>query len=77
MVEKACSVRGYTYRYLPSGAGHDARYLNPFCLSGMVFVPCHNGISHNEDEYVGPAALAKGAQIVADMLLMLDEQLAL
>ena len=77
IVEKACSARGYTYRYLPSGAGHDARYLNPFCPSGMVFVPCHNGISHNEDEYVGPAALAKGAQIVADTLLMLDEQLAL
>ena len=76
MVETACSARGYTYRYLPSGAGHDARYLNAFCPSGMVFIPCRNGISHNEAEYADPAALAKGAQIVADTLLMLDEQLA-
>ena len=42
----------------------------------MVFIPCRNGISHNEAEYADPAALAKGAQIVADTLLMLDEQLA-
>lgn len=75
IVETACSARGYTYRYLPSGAGHDARYLNAFCPSGMVFIPCRNGISHNEAEYADPAALAKGAQIVADTLLMLDEQL--
>ena len=42
----------------------------------MVFIPCRNGISHNEAEYADPAALAKGTQIVADTLLMLDEQLA-
>ena len=73
VVEECAKQRAYSFKYLPSGAGHDARYMNSFCPSGMVFVPCHKGISHNEKEYASPESLAKGAQIIADSLLMLDE----
>ena len=73
VIEECAKQRAYSFKYLPSGAGHDARYLNSFCPSGMVFVPCHKGISHNEDEYASPESLAKGAQKIVDSLLMLDE----
>ena len=75
VVEKCAKQRAYSFKYLPSGAGHDARYMNSFCPSGMIFVPCYKGISHNEKEYASPESLAKGAQVVADSLLMLDEMI--
>jgi len=33
-----------------SGAGHDACYVSRVAPTAMVFVPCKDGISHNEIE---------------------------
>ena len=33
-----------------SGAGHDACYMSRVAPTGMVFIPCEDGISHNEIE---------------------------
>ena len=33
-----------------SGAGHDACYVARVAPTGMIFVPCEGGISHNEIE---------------------------
>lgn len=51
-----------------SGAGHDARYLAKLCPSGMIFVPCEKGISHNEIENATPTDLAAGAKVLAEVL---------
>jgi allantoate deiminase len=40
---------------LPSGAGHDAQTMARLCPSGMLFVRCRRGISHNPAEYASPA----------------------
>jgi N-carbamoyl-L-amino-acid hydrolase len=56
-----------------SGAGHDARYLAPICPSGMVFVPCEKGISHNEAENATPQDLAAGARVLAKVLTELAD----
>ncbi len=74
-VEAASRERGYAYKHMPSGAGHDARYVSEICPSGMVFVPCESGLSHNERENATADDLARGAQVVADTLLILDERL--
>ncbi|OWT73452.1 MULTISPECIES: M20 family metallo-hydrolase [unclassified Achromobacter] len=56
------------YRDLISAAGHDARYLHPICPSAMLFVPSHDGITHNEAEFTEPADLYAGACVLADVL---------
>jgi len=56
------------YRDLISAAGHDARYLRPVCPSAMLFVPSHDGITHNEAEFTEPADLYAGACVLADVL---------
>ena len=33
-----------------SGAGHDACYMSRVAPTGMIFMPCEDGISHNEIE---------------------------
>ena len=74
-IETATKERGYSYKRMPSGAGHDARYVSNICPSGMVFIPCEHGLSHNERENTTPEDLARGAQVIADTLLILDELL--
>ena len=75
VIEQATKHKGYPYKHMYSGAGHDARCLAAFCPTGMIFVPCEKGISHNERENADPDDLAAGAQIVADSLLILDREL--
>ena len=68
-IEAAARERGYRQMPIYSGAGHDARYLHLLGPSGMVFVPCERGISHNEAENATPEDLAAGCQVVADVML--------
>jgi N-carbamoyl-L-amino-acid hydrolase len=51
-----------------SGADHDAKLMVPLCPTGMIFVPCARGVSHNEAEMADPADLAAGARVLADAL---------
>jgi N-carbamoyl-L-amino-acid hydrolase len=58
-----------------SAAGHDARQLHYHCPTGMIFVPCEKGISHNEAENCTPEDLADGARVLAGALVRLDQTL--
>jgi beta-ureidopropionase / N-carbamoyl-L-amino-acid hydrolase len=58
---------------MPSGAGHDARHLAAVCPTGMIFVPCEKGVSHNEAENATPADLAAGTMVLADVLAELAD----
>jgi len=52
-----------------SGAGHDAVYMADVAPSGMIFVPCADGISHNEIESATPEDLAAGCQVLLNAIL--------
>lgn len=52
------------HRDIVSGAGHDAVYMAKVCPTGMIFVPCENGISHNEIENATPEDLAAGCEVL-------------
>jgi len=54
-----------------SGATHDAKHLAGLCPTGMIFVPCERGVSHNEAERASPADLVAGARVLADVLVEL------
>ncbi|UEM06400.1 Zn-dependent hydrolase [Skermanella rosea] len=56
---------------LSSGALHDAKFLQDVCPSGMLFVPCEGGISHNEAENAKPSDLADGTRVLAEALVTL------
>ncbi len=55
-------------RRLPSGAFHDAASLAALCPTGMVFIPCRNGVSHHESEYASPEDCHAGAQVLTAVL---------
>jgi len=52
-----------------SGAGHDAINMAHVCPSGMIFIPCEDGISHNELENARPEDLTAGTDVLMHVLL--------
>jgi len=72
-VAQAAKGLGYSSMELNSPAGHDSRYLHYHCPTGMVFIPCKAGISHNEAESITPADAEAGARVLADVLFDLAD----
>ncbi|HEY5210380.1 MAG TPA: Zn-dependent hydrolase [Stellaceae bacterium] len=68
-VRQAANDMGYSHRDIVSGAGHDAGYLARVAPVGMVFVPCKDGLSHNEVEDAAPADLAAGCNVLMRAML--------
>jgi N-carbamoyl-L-amino-acid hydrolase len=73
-VERAAQALGLAHRRMPSGASHDAMYMARVCPTGMIFVPCERGISHNEAENARPEDLAAGARVLTAALLELADR---
>lgn len=70
-IAEAAQTAGLPAREIVSGAGHDAIYVARVAPTAMVFVPCRDGISHNEAEYASPEACAAGAQTLLGATLRL------
>jgi len=60
---------GYSTMDVVSGAGHDAIYVARLAPAGMIFVPCKDGISHNEIEDAQPAHLEAGCNVLLHAML--------
>jgi N-carbamoyl-L-amino-acid hydrolase len=70
-IERAAEALEVSNMRLASGASHDANYMARVCPAGMIFVPCENGVSHNEAENAKPEDLAAGARVLTATLLEL------
>src|ERR1700723_241442 len=70
-VENAAKALGYSHRRITSGAGHDSCNLNTAMPAAMVFVPCKDGISHNELEDATQADCTAGANVLMHTVLAL------
>lgn len=67
-IEAAAIRLGLSHMRLLSAAGHDARYLNEHCETGMIFIPCLKGVSHHESESATAKDLAAGARVLAEVV---------
>ncbi|MFX5801493.1 M20/M25/M40 family metallo-hydrolase, partial [Acinetobacter baumannii] len=54
---------------ITSGAGHDAMYVARVCPTSMIFVPCKEGLSHNEAESSTLEDCAHGAPVLLEAVL--------
>jgi len=69
LVERTAARLDYSRMRVTSGAGHDAVYLARVAPTGMIFVPCKGGISHNEIEDADPSHLEAGANVLLHCML--------
>jgi N-carbamoyl-L-amino-acid hydrolase len=70
-IEAAAQARGYPNQRIYSAASHDARHISRLCPAGMIFIPCRDGISHNEAESAEKDHCAAAALVIADVLIEL------
>jgi beta-ureidopropionase / N-carbamoyl-L-amino-acid hydrolase len=75
-VREAVAQSGFSAREIFSGAGHDAAYVARVAPTAMIFVPCRDGISHNEAEFTSKEQCAAGAQVLLQAVLNYDRALA-
>lgn len=68
-VREAAKTAGLSHRDIVSGAGHDACYMARVAPTAMVFVPCENGISHNEAENAKPEHIEAGCNVLFQAVL--------
>ena len=68
-VRKSAKSLGYTHCDIVSGAGHDACHLSHVTPTGMIFVPCEGGLSHDEAENSKPEQVSAGADVLLNSIL--------
>ena len=68
-VRAAANAFGYPHREIVSGAGHDAVYVARVAPTAMIFIPCKDGISHNELEDARPEHVEAGANVLLHAVL--------
>jgi ureidoglycolate amidohydrolase len=64
-VEESCRAAARTSRRMVSRAYHDSLFMARVAPTGMIFIPCRDGVSHRPDEYASPEAIERGVGVLA------------
>ena len=67
----SCRALGIGFMPMVSRAYHDSLFLSRIAPTGMLFIPCRNGVSHRSDEYAAPEDIKRGVQVLASALAQL------
>jgi N-carbamoyl-L-amino-acid hydrolase len=60
---------GVPYKELLSQAGHDAYHIAKVCPATMIFSPCKDGITHNEEEDAEQAMTEPAVNVLLQAVL--------
>jgi N-carbamoyl-L-amino-acid hydrolase len=74
-IEDSCNALQLPFHRLPSGAGHDAQMMARIAPMGMIFVPSVGGVSHSSKEFTEAEDCARGAEVLCETILRLDQML--
>jgi len=72
IIAESAETLGLSFKFMPSGAGHDAADMTYVAPAGMIFVPSVGGISHSPKEYTRPEDMANGANVLLKTVLAID-----
>lgn len=73
VIRKAADKLEIPVLEMVSGAGHDSVYLSRITPTGMIFIPCRDGVSHNEFEYAKAEDIEAGVSVLYESILSLIE----
>jgi N-carbamoyl-L-amino-acid hydrolase len=71
-IEGSCRRLAIPYQKMVSRAYHDSLFMARTAPTGMIFIPCRDGISHRPDEYAKPEDIALGVEVLAGALAELS-----
>ena len=67
-IKRAVKSLNIEYINMPSGAGHDAMHWTDVAPTGMIFIPCRDGISHNPAEFAAMDDIVAGAEVLENVI---------
>jgi len=70
-VADAAEDGGHRHERIISGAGHDACWVAQRAPTSMIFIPCRDGLSHNEKESIESHQAVNGANVLLGATLNL------
>lgn len=73
LVRDVAADLGYTWRSMPSWAGHDAMAMAPRVPTAMIFVPSARGLSHTASEFTLEQDVERGANVLLHALVAADQ----
>jgi hydantoinase/carbamoylase family amidase len=68
----AANRRETPFISLASGASHDAAHVAKHVATGMVFIPCRDGVSHSPEEHADAARIAEAVDVVVETFRSID-----
>ena len=71
-VREAAERLGYSHLDIVSGPGHDALNIAKVAPTAMIFIPCEEGISHNEAENASKDDVTAGANVLLHSVVEYD-----
>ncbi|RTE86759.1 MULTISPECIES: Zn-dependent hydrolase [Gammaproteobacteria] len=66
LMEIKAKERGWEYKVMPSGAGHDVQFFTHITESGLIFIPSVGGVSHAPDEWSHWHHIEMGTNLLLD-----------
>jgi N-carbamoyl-L-amino-acid hydrolase len=73
-VRESAKQSGHPLREITSGAGHDAVYISRIAPTAMIFIPCKDGISHNEIESASREHVGAGTSVLLKAIRLRDRR---
>jgi N-carbamoyl-L-amino-acid hydrolase len=64
LVERIARQADHSVVRMRTRPGHDAFHMTRLCPTQLIFVPCRDGLSHNELEWCTPEHVAAGASVL-------------
>ena len=71
IIEETCQALDFSYKRMPSGAGHDTQFMCDVTEAGLIFVPSVGGISHSPKEWTNWRDIEKGVNVLLNTTLKL------
>jgi N-carbamoyl-L-amino-acid hydrolase len=73
-IESSCTGLGIGSMRMVSRAYHDALFMARLAPTGMIFIPCKDGISHRPEEFSDAASIERGVAVLAHTLARLSSE---
>jgi ureidoglycolate amidohydrolase len=76
-VQSSANELGFSSMKMVSRAYHDALFMAQIAPTGMIFIPCRDGVSHRPDEYSSPKDMVNGIKTLALTMAKLAEPIGI
>ena len=73
LVRRSAEALGLASMPISSGAGHDACHIARVAPTAMIFIPCRDGLSHNEAESATEQDVAAGCDVLCQVVVELAD----